>query len=73
MLQKLFNQKLVTVLRDTGCSNELVRKELVKDEQLTGRFQICMPIDGRVRSAPVAKIVVDSPYVKGRIEALCMS
>ena len=64
---------MVTVLRDTGCSSAVVRKELVKDEQLTGRIQRCILIDGTVRSAPVAEILVDSPYFKGRIEALCMS
>ena len=63
---------MVTVLRDTGCSSAVVRKDLVKDEQLTGRIQRCILIDGTVRRAPVANIFVDSPYFKGMIEALCM-
>ena len=73
VVQGVLNGKLVTVLRDTGCSSAVVRQELVKDEQLTGRIQRCILIDGTVRSAPVAEILVDSPYFKGRIEALCMS
>ena len=73
VVQGVLNGKLVTVLRDTGCSSAVVRKELVKDEQLTGRIQRCILIDGTVRSALVAEILVDSPYFKGRIEALCMS
>ena len=73
VVQGGLNGKLVNVLRDTGCSSAVVRKELVKDEQLTGRIQRCILIDGTVRSAPVAEILVDSPYFKGRIEALCMS
>ena len=70
--QGVLNEKLVTVLRDTGCSSTVVRKNLVKDEQLTGRIQRCILIDGTVRRAPVANIFVDSPYFKGMIEALCM-
>ena len=73
VVQGVLNGKLVTVLRDTGCSSAVVRQELVKDEQLTGRIQRCILIDGTVRSAPVAEILVDSPHFKGRIEALCMS
>ena len=73
VVQGVLNGKLVTVLRDTGCSSAVGRKELVKDEQLTGRIQRCILIDGTFRSAPVAEILVDSPYLKGRIEALCMS
>ena len=65
------NRKGVTVLPDTGCSSAVVRKELVKNEQLTGKIQTL--IDRTVRSVPVADIVVDSPYFKGRTEALCMS
>ena len=73
VVQGVLNGKLDTVLRDTGCSSAVVRQEIVKDEQLTGRIQRCILIDGTVRSAPVAEILVDSPYFKGKIEALCMS
>ena len=73
VVQGVLNGKVVTVLLDTGCSSAVVKKELVKDEQSTGRIQRCILIDGTVRSAPVAEILVDSPYFKGRIEALCMS
>ena len=73
VVQGVLNGKLVTVLGDTGCSSAVIRKELVKDEQLTGRIQRCILIDWAVRSAPVANIFIDSPYLKGMIEALCMS
>ena len=73
VVQGVLNGKGVTVLRDTGCSSAVVRKELVKNELLTGKIQTCILIDGTVRSVPVAEIVVDSPYFKGRTEALCMS
>ena len=46
---------------------------LVKNEQLTGRIQTCILIDGTARSVPVAEIVVDPLYFKGSTEALCMS
>ena len=64
VVQRVLNGKGVTVLRDTGCSSAVVRKELVKNEQLTGKIQTCILIDGTVRSVPVAEIVVDSHISK---------
>ena len=50
VVQGVLNGKGVTVLRDTVCSSAVVRKELVKNEQLTGKIQTCILIDGTVRS-----------------------
>ena len=49
--------------REERKERERLKREskLVKDEQLTGRIQRCILIDGTVRSAPVAEILVDSP------------
>lgn len=62
----------VTVLRDTGCSTVVVRRSLVAEEDLTGKEEICVLIDGTVRRTPVAKITVDTPYLTGRVLAVCM-
>ena len=64
--------KKVTVLRDTGCSTVVVRSSLVSKEQLTGEKTMCVLIDGTVRRAPVANIYVESPYLSGKVRAVCM-
>ena len=62
----------VNVLRDTGCSNIVVRRVLVPDDKLTGREERCFLIDGTVRYTPVAKIYVETPFFSGLTMAVCM-
>ena len=54
--------KVVDVLRDTGCSGVVVKKALVKQKQYTGNIQCCAFIDGSVHTFPIA---LDTPYYKG--------
>lgn len=61
--------KLVTVLRDTGCSGAVIRKELVTEKQLTGTSQRYKLADGRVIDADVGRINVDTPYFTGSVGA----
>ena len=70
--QGFVNGKTTNVLRDTGCSTAVVRRDLVLEEQLTGEERICVLIDGTARKFQVAIIEVDTPYLTGKIEALCM-
>nr|XP_034301896.1 uncharacterized protein LOC117681450 isoform X2 [Crassostrea gigas] len=63
--------KLVTVLRDTGCSGAVIRRELVNDDQLTGTSQRCKLADGRIIDSDVARIDVDTPYFIGSVDAWC--
>ena len=49
-----------------------MKEALVKKNQLTGDHQAVRLIDGTIRRFPVAKIIVDSPYFEGEIEAVCM-
>ena len=51
---------MVSILRDTGCSSVVVRRDQVKDEQFTGKIQKCVLIDG----------TVSSPYYTGNADAL---
>ena len=62
----------VRVLRDSGCSTVVVRRELVPEEKLTGKTSTCVMIDGTVRSFPTARIDIDTPYLSGNVEAVCM-
>ncbi|XP_062590636.1 uncharacterized protein LOC134252230 [Saccostrea cucullata] len=62
----------VTLLRDSGCRNIVVRKSLVKEENFTGRQETCVLADNTRIVVPVAKVVIDSPYVSGEYECWCM-
>ena len=64
--------KTVDVLRDTGCSGVVVKKELVSEDQYTGESSSMLLIDNTVRKVPIAKISVDTPYFSGQIEAQCL-
>ena len=70
--QGKLGEKMISTLRDTGCSGVVVRSGLVTDSQYTGKSHMCLLIDGTVRKVPVAKIQVDTPYYVGDVEALCM-
>jgi len=66
------NGKTVSLLRDTGCSTIVVKRSLVADEQLTGKVIVCMMIDGTARKNQTAWIDIDTPYLSGKVEAVCM-
>ena len=65
-------EKSVNVLRDTGCSGIVVKKDLVSEDQFTGDFNVMLLIDNTARKVPIAKIDVDTPYLKGQMEAQCL-
>ena len=66
-------EKTVDVLRDTGCSGVVVKKDLVGEDQFTGDFNVMLLIDNTARKVPIARIYVDTPYLKGHVEAQCLS
>ena len=61
-VQGYISGKMVSVLRDTGCNSVVVWRELVSDEQLTGKDQSCVLIDGTVRTFPLAAMYINTPY-----------
>ena len=56
-------EKTVDVLRDTGCSGVVVKKDLVGEDQLTGDFNVMLLIDNTARKVPIARIYADTPYL----------
>ena len=62
----------VSVLRDTGCSGVVIKRDLVVEEELTGRFGYMPLIDKTIRKAPIAKVFIDTPYFTGEAEAQCL-
>ena len=68
----MIGSKRVTVLRDTGCSTAVVRRALVRAEQLTGETQRCTLVDGSTKEYETAHIQLKSPYFTGEVKAMCM-
>ena len=62
----------VDVLRDTGCSGVVV-KDLVGEDQFTGDLNVMLLTDNTAGKVPIARIYVDTPYLKGHVEAQCLS
>ena len=62
----------VEVLRDTGCNGVIVRRELVKKDDLTGSMGYVMAIDRTLKEAPIAEIKVDTLYYTGITQAICL-
>ena len=65
-------EKSVDVLRDTGCSGIVVKKNLVSEDQFTGDFNVMLLIDNTARKVSIAKIDVNTPYLKGQEERQCL-
>ena len=65
-------EKCVDVLRDTGCSGIEVKRDLVSEDQFTGYFNVMLLIDNTARKVPITKIDIDTPYLKGQVEAQCL-
>ena len=61
-------EKCVDVLRDTGCSGIVVKRDLVSEDQFTGDFNVMLLIDNTARKVPIAKIDINTPYLKGQVK-----
>ena len=62
----------VKVVRDTGSTSCVVKTSLVKPDQMTGDYELCMLIDGVVKRFPTAIVHLDTPYFTGEVKALCI-
>ncbi|XP_062585038.1 uncharacterized protein LOC134246689 [Saccostrea cucullata] len=63
---------VVSVLRDTGCSTVFVNSKLVSDEDKTGKSRVITLADGTRRSCSEAIVSVNTPYISGKVHALCL-
>ena len=64
--------KKVKVLRNTGCSGVIIRRELVDETDFTGEMGHIMTVECTIKRAPMAKVEVDTPFYVGTVEALCL-
>ncbi|VDH97589.1 Hypothetical predicted protein [Mytilus galloprovincialis] len=64
--------RVVTVLRDTGCNGVVIKKSLVSIDCFLDDYQTCVLADGSSVKVPIAIITIDSPYYQGEVKAWCM-
>ncbi|XP_060071526.1 histone-lysine N-methyltransferase, H3 lysine-79 specific-like [Ylistrum balloti] len=72
VVEGLVGRQVVTVLRDTGCSGVVLKQSLATQDQLTGDTKTCTLADGSLLQVPIAKVMVDTPYYVGSVDAWCM-
>ena len=66
------NGNKVKVLRDTGSDSVVVRTDLIKQDQMLGREKECRLVDKTSRKWPLAKVLIDTPYLVGNVEVMCV-
>ena len=66
-------ERCVEVLRETGCTEVLIKRDLVNQGELTGGKGYVTTFDKTLLiRAPIAKIEVGTPYHVEEVEALCV-
>ena len=55
--------KIVDVLRDSGCNGVTVERELVDEADIIGKVGYMMTVDGMLTRAPYARIEVDMHFI----------
>ena len=66
-------EETVEILRDTGCIGVVVKKIFVCEDQFTGDFNVMLLIVTTAGKVPIVRIYVHTPYLKGQVEAQCLS
>jgi len=62
--------KMACALKYTGSTTCAVKSSLVKPEQMTGSYELCMLIDGVVRRYPTAVAELDTPLQRNNESTL---
>ena len=68
----ILNDQEAILMRDSGCTGVVVHQKFVKPEDYTGHNKLVLMVDGSVKTVPVAKVKIDSPYYQGVIDAMVM-
>ena len=67
------NGKKLIAMRDTGCTECVIRSSLVSKDQLLGKASDVTLINETTQRYPLALIDIDFPFFSGQTEALCMN
>ncbi|XP_068215800.1 uncharacterized protein [Palaemon carinicauda] len=63
---------IVRVLRDSGCSSVVIKQKFVDPDLYTGTLVLVRLADNSFRRAPMAKIHINTPYLIGEVDAVCL-
>ena len=66
------NGKKVRMLKDTGCTGVIVKRNLVSENQFIGKECRVSLINDSQQKCPVARINIDCPFFRGTTDALCI-
>ena len=66
------NGKEVRVLRYSGCTGVIVKRNLVSENQFIGKECGVTLINDSQQKCPVARIIIDCPFFRGTTDALCI-
>ncbi|XP_041471848.1 uncharacterized protein LOC121421249 [Lytechinus variegatus] len=72
VVEGMIDNKIISVLRDSGCSGAIIKQDLVSQKQMTGEECTCVLIDRTLRTFPIAMIDVNTPFYVGKVRALCV-
>ena len=72
VVEGFIGSKSVEVLRDTGCEAVIVKRHYVRDDQLTGEIGLIRMLDTRIIRGEKAIIDIRTPYLSGRVKAVCV-
>ena len=71
ILNGLVGNEPAITLRSTGCSAVIVKRDLVKQEQLTGKVGYVMTIAGTLVKAPFANVEASTLYFSKAASFMC--
>ncbi|XP_042866107.1 uncharacterized protein LOC122249376 [Penaeus japonicus] len=72
LVEGTVGSRRVKVLRDTGCTTIIVRSKYVADDEYTGKPVSIRMLDNTVRRAWPVRIAINTPYLQGKVNGLCM-
>ena len=66
------NKKMTHMLKDSGCSTVAVHRDLIRRKDITNNVKKVKLGDGSIVECSTAWVEIDTPWVKGSVEALVM-
>ena len=50
----------------------IIKQQFVREDQYTEEHGFIQLVDNTVRRVPIARVEIDTPYLSGTVEALCL-
>ncbi len=72
IVEGLVGNAKVETLRDVACIGVIIKQQFVREDQYTGEYGFIQFVDHNVRRVRKARVAIDTPYLSGTVEALCL-